>query len=221
VPDKSPERTINILENDEWYHVKIRPNLAAALRRLRHLRDPRLIWVDALCINQRPKADELDERKIYVPRMDEIYNRAKYVCIWLGEEGEDSRAAIQFAEHIQDFNPVDGFVKDAAGAKSLASFAALLRRPWFSRRWIVQELAVARKAILCCGDAEIPWSTFSGAISRLVSKHVDLKRIFRSSGAFNHNPDYLGAIEQLGAVQLVYAEANFFRESEEGNILSY
>ena len=81
---------------------------------------------------------------------------------------------------------------EAQEAAELANFAKLLRRPWFSRRWIVQELAVARKAILYCGEAKLPWKDFAWAISLFSSKHVDLRTKFRSSAEHGHRPDFLG-----------------------------
>lgn len=60
-------------------------NLAGALRCLRRLNGPdssRLLWIDALCINQ----DDLDERARQVKLMGDIYFRATRVTVWLGEK---------------------------------------------------------------------------------------------------------------------------------------
>ena len=39
----------------------------------------------------------------------------------------------------------------------------LLKRPWWSRSWIVQELCLARKTTLICGSHRAEWDTFSVA----------------------------------------------------------
>ena len=56
-------------------------NLEGALRRLRHASTERLLWVDALCINQ---ADSI-EKSHQVNMMGEIYSKSAGVIIWLGD----------------------------------------------------------------------------------------------------------------------------------------
>lgn len=62
--------------------ISIGPNLFSALRALRHGTRPRVVWVDAICINQ----VDLDEKKIQVPLMGQIYSKAAAVQIWLGDD---------------------------------------------------------------------------------------------------------------------------------------
>ncbi len=56
-------------------------NLYAALCSLQHAHLERIIWIDAVCINQ----DNLVEKGQQVQRMNEIYARARGVIVWLGE----------------------------------------------------------------------------------------------------------------------------------------
>jgi hypothetical protein len=63
-------------------NVSIGGNLASALKRLRNVETSRLIWADALCINQQDNR----ERSHQVMRMNLIYENALRVVIWLGEE---------------------------------------------------------------------------------------------------------------------------------------
>jgi hypothetical protein len=60
----------------------ITTNLESALRRLRLVQDPRIIWADALCINQQ----DVDERSTRVALIGRIYEDCREVQIWLGEE---------------------------------------------------------------------------------------------------------------------------------------
>lgn len=64
----------------------IRPNLRHALRRLRQPRHTRVIWVDAICIDQ----TGTDEKSVQVLMMGRIYAGARRVVAWLGEETFDS-----------------------------------------------------------------------------------------------------------------------------------
>jgi hypothetical protein len=61
---------------------KMTGNLIEALSRLRHASETRILWVDALCINQ----DDKDaEKATQVPLMARIYSCASQVLICLGE----------------------------------------------------------------------------------------------------------------------------------------
>jgi hypothetical protein len=63
--------------------ISIRKNLANALNHLRYTDRDRVLWIDAICINQH----DLQERGLEVPRMTDIYKYAKHVVVWLGTEG--------------------------------------------------------------------------------------------------------------------------------------
>jgi hypothetical protein len=63
-------------------------NLYLALLHLRK-RGVKLIWVDALCINQ----EDLAERARQVSHMEEVYRRASLVWVWLGDNDESSELA--------------------------------------------------------------------------------------------------------------------------------
>src|SRR5450432_1219872 len=63
------------------YIVEVSTNLFMALRRLRSKRDSRIIWIDALSINQA----DLVEKSQQVNFMGVIYKRTKQVLIWLGD----------------------------------------------------------------------------------------------------------------------------------------
>ena len=55
--------------------------LYMALKRLRFADSSRVLWVDAVCINQ----DDLEERKLHVQFMRQVYMKAKKVLVWLGK----------------------------------------------------------------------------------------------------------------------------------------
>jgi hypothetical protein len=121
-----------------WY---TKPNLVVALKRLRWNDKIRRLWVDAICINQ----DELDKEKAnQIAIMNQIYGTAEEVCVWLGEESNDSGRAIDFINKLADLKDFDSI---AALEKNnpqysigldLKALVSLLRRGWFSRRWVVQ-----------------------------------------------------------------------------------
>jgi hypothetical protein len=61
--------------------VEVTLNLEAALRRVRNTENSELLWVDALCINQR----DVEEKNLQVMRMKDIYTMCGRVLIWLGD----------------------------------------------------------------------------------------------------------------------------------------
>ena len=88
----TPDAELRMHKGHNVYGFNVTPNLKAALRALRKHDGVRMLWIDAICIEQR----NTKERNEQVPRMDKIYGRAKSVSIWLGEEAEDSKLAIDF-----------------------------------------------------------------------------------------------------------------------------
>lgn len=81
-------RAINI-RGEEY---KVTYNLWLALKRLRYAEEDRVLWVDAICINQ----EDTRKRNHEVGLMSSIYEQAKRVAVWLGPETEESRQAIAF-----------------------------------------------------------------------------------------------------------------------------
>lgn len=60
--------------------LQVTRNLEITLRNLRYADRPRVMWIDAVCVNQQ----DLDERGEQVKRMADIYSRAKEVTVWIG-----------------------------------------------------------------------------------------------------------------------------------------
>ena len=76
--------------NDQLLHVNF--NLYYALHRFRLSKQPRLLWVDEICINQDDEQDRVQE----LQKVHRIYADAGHVLIWLGPNSEDSDAAMDF-----------------------------------------------------------------------------------------------------------------------------
>ena len=76
--------------------VPLTDNLFAALQALRHEEMGRLLWIDALCIDQQNN----EEKSWQVLFMKDIYAKATRVQIWLGEESEKSHRAIEFMQKV-------------------------------------------------------------------------------------------------------------------------
>jgi hypothetical protein len=151
--------------------VRVRENLATALRHLRYPDRPRTLWVDALCINQADVA----ERSREVKRMSLIYPLSENVIVWIGPESEDSKLALESLHYYSQ--QVEYVIThrwgDAPNAqerdwwrdghtlpydeKIWKSISALLHRPWFERVWVLQEALSCNRVQLQCGQDRIPW----------------------------------------------------------------
>jgi hypothetical protein len=126
-------------------------NLYLALKNLRHEDKERVIWADAICINQQ----DLEERSNQVKQMGTIYAKATQVIVWLGEGSERAREAIDHFTKLHDFmlknedgypdhpdrwhiNPSGGSSVSIALSENTQewapSIAALVKSPWFVRR---------------------------------------------------------------------------------------
>jgi hypothetical protein len=80
----------------ELSHLAISQNLFIALQHLSFAKKPRLLWIDAICINQ----DDIVERSEQVNKMASIYGSARLVILWLGEEAHETTLAVQTLRHV-------------------------------------------------------------------------------------------------------------------------
>jgi hypothetical protein len=77
-----------IFVNDKEF--KIGENLFQALRHLRQPSASRMLWIDAICINQ----SDISERNQQVQQMADVYTRAHRVIAWIGLETEDIKGRL-------------------------------------------------------------------------------------------------------------------------------
>lgn len=123
------------LGEDEAADLRITANCASALRRLRPEAHERIIWLDAIAIDQ----SNVEERNHQVKLMASIYSQARQVLVYLGEEdlGFGSR----------------GLWVDQA--KRTAALAKLFAKNWVHRVWVIQEVALAQKVMMVTGSVVV------------------------------------------------------------------
>lgn len=188
----------------------VKPNLYYALQHLRKPDKDIYLWVDAICINQ----ENREEKSEQIARLAEVYSRAASVAIWLGNGDDSSKRAMAFAKQVVNMNELEDLVKDKSHMNDWDDLVRLIQRSWFSRRWIIQELALASKATVYCGTDKLPWKNVRDAIS-LFAKQIDkIRPLFKGSEEHDHDFYYLEEIEHLGACALVNASNNIFRRNK-------
>jgi hypothetical protein len=83
--------------------LPVTQNLAQALVHLRYEDRTRVLWIDAICVNQK----DVDERSSQVKRMADIYSKAARVVVWLGPESADTSIAMAYVEKVVSKVEVD------------------------------------------------------------------------------------------------------------------
>ncbi|KAK6814106.1 hypothetical protein RU639_010147 [Aspergillus parasiticus] len=141
--------------NDHIFYVT--PNLHAALVNLRNHHLDRVLWVDAICINQ----EDITEKSKQISLMRKIYAQADRVIIWLGETFEDGDIALEYILSLAE-NKVrrDKSVDGRRSKRMVDACMKLLQRKWFRRIWVLQEAGVARCISVMCGSAQIDGLAF-------------------------------------------------------------
>ncbi|KAK3347051.1 heterokaryon incompatibility protein-domain-containing protein [Lasiosphaeria hispida] len=177
---------------------KARKNLAVALHHLRYQDKPRLLWIDAICINQEDTA----ERNAQVQRMPHLYRLAHRVVVWLGPGSRQSKLAISTLRFLADQvqvtreNHLVGMPGAAEGDwyhnnydlpygdETWRAIFRLFQRLWFTRVWVVQEVNLANaRAIVQCGHDEVLWVAFRRAALCLSTKYHLPSKDFRGEVA--------------------------------------
>lgn len=124
----SEDKPESITVKDQVLHIT--RNLYIALLRLQDHLCSRVIWIDAICIDQKNKEEKADQ----IPLIAEIYAKARRVLVWLGEAENNSDRAL---EEIR--LTAEGVTTHPLNAKpSEQAISKLLQRPWFRRIWVRQ-----------------------------------------------------------------------------------
>ncbi|KAI8623151.1 hypothetical protein F5Y19DRAFT_468714 [Xylariaceae sp. FL1651] len=124
--------------------VDITASLHWALMRIRLLDRPRLVWADALCINQ----NDTQERSRQVTLMGYIYANTRSVFACMGDEAQGDQHML----HI--WNKMSGDVDRIERWNHLGN---LMRRAWFRRAWVLQEVGLAKNPRVVYGAVEFSY----------------------------------------------------------------
>jgi len=176
-------------------------NLADALRHLRQASHDTTLWVDNLCINQRDD----DEKEKQVARMAEIYDRAQHVNVWLGNATEGSDRGMDFADQILRFDELETPPASAGNQAASRWFDLMdvMSSRWFSRRWVIQEIALAKSASVHCGSKKVAWDEFAEAVELFARQREVVKAQTANIAKPLLAKGGLGYIEALGATNLI------------------
>ncbi|KAI0120234.1 heterokaryon incompatibility protein-domain-containing protein [Hypoxylon sp. NC0597] len=140
-----------------------------ALQRVRLQDQPRLIWTDAICINQKFDSQDQNandtERDCQFSRLRNIYQGATGLLVWLGGSEDNSDLVFEHLDNCRRHTHINWCLYTG---EALVASRQLSRRSWFYRAQSAQELALSKKATILCGRRQCAWleimkcSTFLG-----------------------------------------------------------
>ncbi|KAK8024406.1 heterokaryon incompatibility protein-domain-containing protein [Apiospora rasikravindrae] len=195
------------------HELLVTRNCYEAMVQLRRRHRTRILWIDAVCIDQSQTPEAESERSQQIKIMGQIYESASTVLIWLGPQGRPpsvkehwrfySSASILYFINVPLFLLERIFLKtEWFGDKwierdktTFEPYAALFKqitdRPWFTRVWTVQEIAFARKCSVIMGENQMPWQhlrvmqfCLGRSVPSLLRKQVRLRKNARSLAGF-------------------------------------
>lgn len=168
-------QNLEIKCNGDTSYLRITPNVNDLLRRLRACNVQKYLWIDAICLNQADK----DEKAQQIPVMGRIYEEARVVHIWLGHSDPMTGKVFKFirkasrlpqVEKMEMASQMAKLMKKVFGGgdgiRAVRYFSDFANRPWFSRRWIIQEACLAQQATVYCGSYSIPLPSLVLAATR-------------------------------------------------------
>jgi hypothetical protein len=204
--------------------IQITRNLSNLLHQLRHGAREEILWIDQLCINQ---GDEGEKEK-QIPLMQKIYQQAKGVIFWIGEEDEHTGAAFDLIEKLNvlwcnvdrenpQFAPAGAISDDSYVSKlglpildsgNWKFLLDLLARQVLRRLWIVQEIVLGNSVLVMCGSHTIDFDTFGAAASYLAGSDwisaIQLKYAHLYLDGINmDNPNQLIEPNDIGRVDFL------------------
>ncbi|KAK0115596.1 hypothetical protein ONS96_014045 [Cadophora gregata f. sp. sojae] len=142
--------------------LPVTPSLSLALHRLRLPDRERIVWIDALCIDQSSTLEKTSQ----VRMMREIYERASRVVVWLGPADGTSKTCVEFLRRVAllnfpsrqaEENWLVGFMNEPSNDAVWKALFDFTRREYWRRMWIVQEIVTAKKLVVYCGADELEW----------------------------------------------------------------
>jgi Heterokaryon incompatibility protein (HET) len=156
------------------------------------------LWIDAICIHQADKA----EKTFQLTLMKDIFSGASNVLVWLGKS--DDLTELVF-DTLERFAPADGTqdgstiywetnILDREDERRTA-IQKFVTRSYFDRVWIIQEVTVAKKAMVFCGLFSITFEKLYSACQKMTG-----------SGFFPFSTSGIGKLTYLGDWRKAFQE---------------
>lgn len=171
--DSTPCRLVFV--GPHWDVLLQTANCWHMLRYVRPRLGIRLVWIDAICINQ----DDPAERALQVSNMRSVYQQCSRVIIYLGADlVAPPTSGIEARTHpprhgLHKFDRVMG--PSLCRRETAMTLPDLLMSLYFSRVWVIQELILSRAAVIPVAGREF----WANALTPI--KYEDARKLENSS----------------------------------------
>jgi hypothetical protein len=174
----------------------------------------RLVWIDAICIDQ----GNNDEKSFQVPLMGSIYSKASRIIVWPGDRLDSGLASAMILRLLSAYEMFDApqyemkdYFADEIDKPGWKALVKLLHDPYFTRVWVVKEIAVGENVQIYHGGHYTQWDIFAIAYAECIHPQ---RRVLMSGNNDNgldspvmrdHN-DAIGGIYVMISLKKVYSE---------------
>lgn len=112
------------------------------------------------------------------------------MVIWPGRSFKPEDLQISFSERIWGFEELEDGTRDSTEqafdligrvfedkdvrnvpVQHWAHLSRPLRRSWFRRLWVIQEVQMSRETLILCGKSEMSWKILEGAVKKFRVTH--------------------------------------------------
>jgi len=174
----------------------ITASLNLALRKIYDRKQNVRVWADAVCINQQSSF----EKALQIQLMGDIFHSSERVFAWIGAEEERSDRVMDTLARLS--SPEFDASKEALFKDVADPMNKLLKRPWFKRAWVVQELVRGSNVFIVCGDSELRWERFLEA----VDVHRQLLNSLSRKDSIRYFENSIGPVYALGRTRKLLVE---------------
>lgn len=108
--------------------------------------------------------------------MGDIYRQARRTLVWFGYAAFQDGIPLVFA-FLSDLLPsknnslsdqsITFLIREIFLERDISKIERFLRRPWFQRRWVIQEVALGHDTIIHCGPYKMSWHWFVNGLNKL------------------------------------------------------
>ncbi|KAK0826789.1 hypothetical protein LTR73_006123 [Friedmanniomyces endolithicus] len=207
--------------------IKIRENLRNALRSIRDERSDCWLWIDAICIRQSSN----EERNHQIKLMAKIYRKANVVLVWLQSANEDADVGTAFdfvrtavAHDTTDrsvFNYIQAHFRTSRSTWNAVKRLCQLR--YWTRKWIIQELVMARSVVLQTGDSQcsmLEFEKFCGQLQTHRDRHAYYDATAGSSSETRETLEFGRKLVSSPAARLVLQRSAETRGEQQPRLLT-
>ncbi|KAF5252894.1 hypothetical protein FANTH_2218 [Fusarium anthophilum] len=213
-------------------NISINAYLRGILLHLRLEQHIRVVWADALCINQSDHAERLQQVTI----MQSIYSQAFRVIGFVGKDYAYASVCFNaikaltsawfkvrksFGQNDRSSATPDNIYGCVQNEASMGRIVELFQSGYWKRLWVVQELVSSRRAIIRWGDAEISW-TLLGLATTLIRNDKTLMTIFNRVSKSKKSPGpFQGSLDARTGLMNAYLMYRMSSTQFRGDSMSF